>query len=203
VDLAIAATTFALVIPAELPDKTFISCLVLASRHRPLPVWVGAFSALVLQSGIAVVAGGLIALLPKLAVRSVVAALFLGGALYLLVTTEHGEQERGEQLASAEEHSLTEGRSSFWRVTAITFAVIVVAEFGDITQVLIANLAAHYRDRLAVFSGAAAGFALASVFGVLAGRTITRWVPLAIVRRLSGLALFGFGIYTVVSLTTS
>jgi putative Ca2+/H+ antiporter (TMEM165/GDT1 family) len=35
VDLAVAATTFALVIPAELPDKTFISCLVLASRHRP------------------------------------------------------------------------------------------------------------------------------------------------------------------------
>ena len=60
-DLAIAATTFALVIPAELPHKTFISCLVLASRHRPLPVWVGAFSALVLQSGVAVVAGGLIA----------------------------------------------------------------------------------------------------------------------------------------------
>jgi hypothetical protein len=37
VDLAIAATTFALVIPAELPDKTFISCLVLASRHRAPP----------------------------------------------------------------------------------------------------------------------------------------------------------------------
>lgn len=202
-NLAIATTTFALVIPAELPDKTFISCLVLSSRHRPLPVWVGAVSALVLQAGLAVVAGGLLTLLPRLAVRSVVAALFLGGAAYLLATTERAERKRGELLASGEEQSLADGRSSFWRVTAITFAVIVVAEFGDITQVLIANLAAHYRDRLAVFSGAAAGFALASVFGVLAGRTITRWVPLAIVRRLSGLALFGFGIYTVVSLTTS
>ncbi|MGD0875052.1 MAG: TMEM165/GDT1 family protein [Acidimicrobiales bacterium] len=202
-DLAIAATTFALVIPAELPDKTFISCLVLSSRHRALPVWVGAFSALVLQSGIAVVAGGLLALLPKLAVRSVVAALFLGGALYLLLTTERGEQERAEQLASGEERSLAEGQASFWRVTAITFSVVAVAEFGDITQVLIANLSAHYRDRLAVFSGAAVAFALVSVVGVLAGRTITRWVPLTVVRRISGLALFGFGIYSVVSLATS
>jgi putative Ca2+/H+ antiporter (TMEM165/GDT1 family) len=202
VNLAIATTTFALVIPAELPDKTFISCLVLSSRHRPLPVWVGAVSALVLQAGLAVVAGGLLTLLPRLAVRSVVAALFLGGAAYLLATTERAERKRGELLASGEEQSLADGRSSFWRVTAITFTVVAVAEFGDITQVLIANLTAHYRDGSAVFTGAAAAFALVSVVGVLAGRTITRWVPLAAVRRLSGLALLGFGIYSIVSLAT-
>jgi len=70
-------------------------------------------------------------------------------------------------------------------------------------KVLIANLAAHYRDRPAVFAGAAVGFALVSVCGVLAGRMITRWVPLAVVRRVSGVALLGFGIYSSVSLETS
>jgi len=159
VNLAMAATTFALVIPAELPDKTFVACLVLSSRHRPVPVWCGAVAALVLQAGIVVVAGGLIALLPKPAVQSVVTALFLGGAVYLLATTEHAEQERGELLASGEDRSLAAG-SSFWRVAAVTFGVVAIAEFGDITQVLIANLAAHYRDRAAVFAGATAGFAL-------------------------------------------
>ncbi len=143
------------------------------------------------------VAGGLIALLPKLAVRSVVSALFLGGAI---VTKEPAEQARGEVLASRENESLRAGPASFWRVTAITFGVVAVAEFGDITQVLIANLAAHCRDKTAVFEGAAAGFALVSVVGVLAGRTITRFVPLAVVRRLSGLALLGFAIYSLVSL---
>ncbi len=201
-NLAVAATTFALVIPAELPDKTFISCLVLSSRHRPLPVWIGAASALVVQAGIAVVAGGLLALLPKLAVRSVVTALFLAGAIYLLAVTEHAEQERGERLASDEDRALTRPES-FWRVTAITFGVVALAEFGDITQVLIANLTAHYRDGPAVFTGAALGFALVSVAGVLAGRTITRLVPMAVVRRLSGLALLGFGIYSAVTLATS
>ena len=201
-NLAVAATTFTLVIPAELPDKTFVACLVLSSRHRPVPVWCGAVAALVLQAGIAVLAGGLIALLPKPAVQSVVTALFLGGAVYLLATTEHAEQERGELLASGEDRSLATG-SSFWRVAAVTFGVVAIAEFGDVTQVLIANLAAHYRDRAAVFAGAAAGFALVTVAGVLAGRTITRWVPLTVVRRVSGLALLGFGIYTIVSLATS
>jgi len=203
VNLAVAATTFALVIPAELPDKTFISCLVLSSRHRALPVWSGAVSALVLQAGIAVVAGGLLALLPKEAVRSVVAVLFLGGAVYLLATSERAEKERADLLAEREDKSLEGASPSFWRVAAITFGVVAVAEFGDITQVLIANLEAHYRDKLSVFAGAAAGFALVSVVGVMAGRTITRWVPLGVVRRLSGLALMGFGIYSLVSLATS
>jgi putative Ca2+/H+ antiporter (TMEM165/GDT1 family) len=203
VDLAVAATTFALVIPAELPDKTFISCLVLSARHRPAPVWVGAVCALVLQGAIAVAAGRALALLPKLAVRSVVAALFLGGAAYLLLSSAHAEKTRGELLASGEETVLATGPASFWRVAVITFGVVAVAEFGDITQVLIANLAAHYHDRVAVFSGAAAGFAAVSVVGVLAGRTITRFVPLSVVRRLSGAALLGFAIYSVVSLATS
>jgi putative Ca2+/H+ antiporter (TMEM165/GDT1 family) len=202
VDPAIAATTFALVIPAELPDKTFISCLVLSSRHRALPVWVGAASALIMQAGIAVVAGGLLALLPKSAVKGIVAALFIGGAIYLLATTERAEKQRAEMLASEEEESLGAKSPSFWRIAAITFAVVAVAEFGDITQVLIANLSAHYRDRWAVFSGAAVAFALVSVFGVLAGRTITRWVPLSAVRRLSGIALLGFGIYSIVTIAT-
>jgi Ca2+/H+ antiporter, TMEM165/GDT1 family len=203
VDLAVAVTTFALVIPAELPDKTFISCLVLSSRHRPLPVWVGAVCALVLQAGLAVVAGGLLALLPKVAVRSVVTALFMGGAAYLLFTTERAERERGEILASGEEEALAAGRANFWRVSALTFGVVALAEFGDITQVLIANLAAHYRDPTAVFFGAAVAFALVSVAGVLAGRIITRWVPLGVLRRVSGFALLGFGIYSSVSLATS
>jgi putative Ca2+/H+ antiporter (TMEM165/GDT1 family) len=202
VDLAVAATTFALVIPAELPDKTFISCLVLSSRNPGLPVWIGAVLALVLQAGLAVVAGGLLALLPKLVVKSVVAALFLAGAVYLAVTTERLEHQRGETLAAGEEQSLARGRSSFWRVTAIAFGVVAIAEFGDITQVLIANLSAHYRDRPAVFIGAAVAFALVSVVGVVAGRTITRWVPLAVVRRLSAPALLGFGIYSTVSVAT-
>lgn len=175
---------------------------MLSSRHRPLPVWVGAVVALVLQAAIAVVAGGLLSLLPKLALRLVVAALFMGGAVYLLVTTEHAEQERGELLASGEDRSLAKGRASFWRVSAVTFGVVALAEFGDITQVLIANLAARYRDREAVFLGAAGGFVVVSLCGVLLGRTITRFVPLSVVRRLSGLALLGLGVYSIVSLAT-
>jgi putative Ca2+/H+ antiporter (TMEM165/GDT1 family) len=218
-DLAIVATTLLFIIPAELPDKTFVSCVVLSSRYRPFYVWVGAASGLVVQAGIAVVAGGLLTLLPHKAVQSVVAVLFFLGAAYLWFVPEKREEEEGEQLAELDEQ-LVEGAISpavdrpaggaavrapavsppAWRVIASTFGIIVLAEFGDITQILIANLTAHYHDPLSVFVGAALGFCIVAVIGVLAGSILTRKVPLSLVRKFSALALAGFGIYTVVTL---
>jgi putative Ca2+/H+ antiporter (TMEM165/GDT1 family) len=195
VNFVIAATTMALVIPAELPDKTFISSVLLASRNRPLPVWLGTALALTLQAAIAVVAGRFIELLPHTAVRAIVAALFIGGAAFLIFVPERAEEEEGERLAGKE----PEAKRS-WRVFLTTFTIITLAEFGDITQVLILNLTARYKAPWSVFAGATVGFWLVAGAGVLAGRTITRRVPLSVVRRLSGLALLGFGIWSIVGL---
>jgi putative Ca2+/H+ antiporter (TMEM165/GDT1 family) len=195
VNFAIAATTLALVIPAELPDKTFISCVVLASRNRAMPVWIGGGLALTLQALIAVVAGRLLTLLPHKTVSIVVAALFIAGAAYLIFVPEKAEEDKGEQIAG-------EARipSSDLRVLLTTFTILVLAEFGDITQILIANLTAHYRDPGAVFVGATVGFWIVSGLGVLSGRTITRVVPLSLLRKLSGIVLLGFGVWTIVGL---
>lgn len=194
-NLALAATTTVLVIPAELPDKTFISCIVLASRNKALPVWIGGALALTVQALLAVVAGGLLALLPHTTVKIVVAVLFMAGAAYLIFVPEEAEQEKGERLG---DHAVAV--ASDWRVFFTTFTIVALAEFGDITQILIANLTARYRDPVAVFLGATVGFWIVSGLGVLAGRTITRVVPLSIVRRLSGCLLLGFGVWTIVSI---
>src|SRR5487761_2568515 len=110
-NIALAAATFALVIPAELPDKTFISAIILSSRHRPLPVWIGASSALVLQALIAVILGRLLALLPHRTVEGVVAALFLGGAAYLLFIPEKAALQQGSELADREERLAGQGEA--------------------------------------------------------------------------------------------
>jgi Ca2+/H+ antiporter, TMEM165/GDT1 family len=193
-NLALAATTFALVIPAELPDKTFISCVLLSSRNRPVPVWVGAALALNVQAVLAVALGRLLLLLPHRTVEIVVAVLFIGGAIYLIFVPERSQEEKAGRMGDRE------APNSVWRVLATTFSIIFLAEFGDITQVLIANLSARYRDPVSVFVGAAVAFWVVSAVGVLAGRTIVRVVPLEWVRRISGLALLGLGVYTIVSL---
>ncbi|MDA8292177.1 MAG: TMEM165/GDT1 family protein [Actinomycetota bacterium] len=84
-------------------------------------------------------------------------------------------------------------------MAATTFVVVALAELGDLTQVLIANLSARYRDPLSVFVGSAAALVAVSALGVAAGRTVVRVVPLSLVRRLSGLVLLGFGVASAVA----
>jgi Ca2+/H+ antiporter, TMEM165/GDT1 family len=210
-NLGYAAATFALVIPAELPDKTFISAVILSSRHRAAPVWLGVASGLVVQAAIAVLAGRLLALLPHRTVTAVTGALFLLGALYLIFSTEKVDEDQGVELAAVEESvivgdeatgaavsSPAVAQSSFLKVAATSFAIVLVAEFGDLTQILIANLSARYRDPTGVFVGASLAFIVVSGAGVAAGRTLLRVVPLALIRKLSGLALLALGIWSVV-----
>ncbi len=196
-NFAVAATTFALVIPAELPDKTFVSSVILASRNRPMPVWLGTALALTVQAGVAAAAGRLIELLPRTTVQAVVAGLFVTGAAFLIFLPERAEAEKGERLAAAEEEDVVKRH---WRVFLATFTIVALAEFGDITQILIANLTARFKDPLSVFAGASVGFWIVAGAGVLAGKTITRYVPLGVVRRASGVILLGFGIWSLAGL---
>jgi Ca2+/H+ antiporter, TMEM165/GDT1 family len=194
--------TMGIIIPAELPDKTFIASVVLSSRHRPLPVWIGAATGLILQALIGVVAGRLLALAPHRVVQIIVAVAFLGGAAYLLLGKEKTAEGEGAAIAEREEGELdgetiavTAGPSSV-RIALTTFAVVTAAEFGDLTQVVVANLTARTKDPVSVFVGAAIGFILISGGAVLAGRTITRFIPLTLVRKISGVIILGLGIWS-------
>jgi len=192
--LTTAAVTFGLIFVAELPDKTMIATIVLSSRHRPLPVFVGASTAMVVNAAIAVAAGRLLELLPHRAVDAVVAGLFAAGAVYLLVTREETAQREGEAEA--------EKAASARRIALTTLAIIVVAETGDITQLLTANLVARYHDILSVFAGSAMALVAVMGLGVAGGRVLLRVLPLATIRRVAGVALIGFAAYSAVSAAT-
>src|SRR5712671_3543589 len=92
--LAVLLTAFALVFPAELPDKTALASLVLATRYRALPVWLGGAAAFAVQCAIAVTAGSFIALLPHRLVVGVAALLFATGAVLAVRHEEPDEEVR-------------------------------------------------------------------------------------------------------------
>ncbi|MDA8287311.1 MAG: TMEM165/GDT1 family protein [Actinomycetota bacterium] len=196
-NLGLAATTFALVLPAELPDKTFIATIVMSSRQRPLPVWIGTAAGLVLQAAIAVAAGRLLALLPHRTVEGIVAGLFLLGGAYLLLIPQKKEEEGAKAIGIKEEARMGEPPVRSLKVALTAFSVVALAEFGDLTQVIVANFTARTKDPLSVFVGAAVAFIVISGVGVLAGRTLVRYVPLSLIRRLSGLLLCGLGVYSI------
>jgi putative Ca2+/H+ antiporter (TMEM165/GDT1 family) len=194
VSLSIVAVTFGVVFLAELPDKTMIASILLASRHRPLPVWVGSASAMVVNSAVAVAAGRLLALAPHRVVDAVVAVILAGTAVYLLVGREATQEREGEKYA---------GRlRSDRRVALSAFAIVVLAELGDVTQLLTANLAAHYRDPWSVFVGATVALVSVTSIGVFTGRRLVRVLPLATIRKAAGAVLGGFAVYAAVKAAT-
>lgn len=170
--LAIIAAVYPLVFLGELPDKTMFASLVLASRGRPLSVWIGAATAFVVHVVIAVAIGvALFHLLPHRVVDGVVAALFAAGAVYAWMIRNQTEEEHGDiQASSPLKTVLTAG------------VVIFIAEWGDLTQVLTANLAARYHSPLSV--GIAAVLALWSVaaLAVVGGQGLLRIVSIKVAR---------------------
>jgi putative Ca2+/H+ antiporter (TMEM165/GDT1 family) len=186
VSLAVALTVFALIFPAELPDKTFVATLVLSTRFAPVPVFVGVASAFAVQTSVAVVAGGLVSLLPERPVHAVTAGLFAVGAVLLL---RAGDVAAEEEREVSEEIATAPARPSFRRAATISFAVLFAAEWGDLSQLLTASFAARYGDAVAVFVGALTALWIVAALAVLGGRAMLRRVPVLWIRRLAA-ALF-------------
>jgi len=199
-NLGVTATTFALIFPVELPDKTFVASLVLATRYRPALVWVGVSLAFLVQCVVAVTAGGLLSLLPGVVVAGAAALLFLVGAVILW----GGAVRADEEEAAAElEFAAAAGRDVRGvRVVATSFGVLFLAEWGDLSQLLTAGLAARYEDPVSVFTGSWLALVTVAGLAVLLGRTMLRFVRLGTVRRVGAavcLLLAGLATYDLVS----
>ena len=186
-------TVFVLVFLAELPDKTALASLVLGTRYRPVYVFTGAASAFVVHVCLAIAAGSLLTLLPHRALEGVVAALFLIGAI-LMLRGRHEEEE--------EDLDIKEGTEpTFFRVSSTAFLVILVAEFGDLTQILTANLAAKYHDPISVGIGAVLGLWAVAGLAIVGGRGLLKVVPLTVITRIAAvimLVLAGISIFNAV-----
>jgi len=194
VHLGLILGVFAVIFLAELPDKTMIATLIMGSRSRPLLVWIGVTAAFGVHAALAVVAGRLIALLPHTLVEAITALLFAGGAAYLLLVSEEEEVIEGVEEVAEAPRGL--------KPIATAFVVIFIGEFGDLTQILTVNLAAKYHQPLAVFIGAFAALAAVGAIGAFGGRALSRFIPLGVIRKIGGVLLAGFAIYSLVVLFT-
>lgn len=184
-DLAVVALAFATIFVVELPDKTFIATLVLSTKFRPLYVWLGVGLAFAVQTGIAVALGGVAGLLPDALVRGVALALFLLGAVLLLrearahgrTGTDDAADDPGDEGA---EYAARAGDATGVRAIGASFLVLFAAEWGDLSQLLTLSLVARTEEPAAVFAGAWGALLAVSGLAVVVGRTLLRWVPIAV-----------------------
>ncbi len=184
-NFAIVAAVFPIIFVGELPDKTMFASLILATRGRPRWVWVGAAGAFAVHVVIATTIGvGLFNLLPHRVVEAVVAAMFAVGALFAWREAGHEAEEVAKEEAAGH------------RVVTTAFIVIFLAEWGDLTQILTANLAAHYHAPLSVGIGAILALWAVAGIAVAGGQTVLRWVNVAVIRRVTAVILLILAAYT-------
>ncbi len=182
--LALAATAFLLIFPVELPDKTFIATLVLATKYRPLPVWIGVSLAFAVQTVLAVSLGGVLGRLPEQPVHLAVGLLFLIGGILLLRSATRARADTAE--AAADVHAKTTAQARGWSAVGPSFLVLFAAEWGDLSQLLTASLAARHQDPVSVGIGAFLALATVSALGAALGGQLLKRLPLATIRRIGG-----------------
>ncbi|MFB6439787.1 TMEM165/GDT1 family protein [Streptomyces sp. NPDC056411] len=170
----VAAVVFGVIFLAELPDKTALAGLMLGTRYRASYVFVGVAAAFLVHVGLAIAAGSVLTLLPHRVVQGVVGVLFLVGAAVLLLKKEEEEEEVKKP-----------ADQSFWKVAGAGFTMILVAEFGDLTQIMTANLAARYDDPVSVGVGAVLALWAVAGLGILGGRTLMKYVPLKLITKIA------------------
>ncbi|MFI9258353.1 TMEM165/GDT1 family protein [Streptomyces sioyaensis] len=187
----IAAVVFGVVFLAELPDKTALAGLMLGTRYRASYVFAGVAAAFLVHVALAIAAGSVLTLLPHRWVQGVVGVLFLAGAAVLLFRQGDDEEEVKKP-----------ADQSFWKVSGAGFMMILVAEFGDLTQIMTANLAARYDAPLSVGVGAVLALWSVAALGILGGRTLMKYVPLRLITKVAAcvmLVLAGLSLYEAIA----
>ncbi|MEU0228348.1 TMEM165/GDT1 family protein [Streptomyces sp. NPDC006284] len=186
ISLTVTAVVFGVVFLAELPDKTALAGLVLGTRYRASYVFAGVAAAFLVHVVLAVAAGSVLTLLPQQIVHAVTGVLFLGGAAVLLMRKD----DEDEEIRKPEDQS-------FWKVSGAGFMLILVAEFGDLTQIMTANLAARYDDPLSVGLGAVLALWAVAGLGIVGGKALMKRVPLALITKIAALLMLGLGLWSL------
>jgi putative Ca2+/H+ antiporter (TMEM165/GDT1 family) len=168
--LGVGFTVFTVIFLLELPDKTALAALLLATRHRPLPIFLGAAAAFVVQSAVAVLAGSLFSLLPREPIR-------IGAGLLFLVMAALLVRRNLRKVEADEEQSVEHEEARHRRPFVTAFTVVFIAEWGDLTQLATAALQARYQQPLAVFVAATLALWAVSAIAVLLGNRLGAWIP--------------------------
>lgn len=181
------ASTFALIFLAELPDKTALATLIMASRGRPFAIFTGAALAFVIQTIIAVLFGSLFGAFPQKWVHLAAGILFIAFAVMAW---------RGRKDDDEENERLGKGASAaFWRSAWNAFVVIFIAEWGDLTQLASASLVARYHAPGTIFISSILALWSATGIAVIAGHTLKKAINPEIIEKVGAVVFAGVGVY--------
>lgn len=185
-------STFGIIFVAELPDKTALASLILATHLPPRQVVAGAWLAFLVQTLVAVFAGSVLHLFPVQPVRVAAGIGFLVFAALAL-------RRDMEKSVKQEQRDVEQGRGRRTPPWLGSFLVIFAAEWGDLTQLATAGLVAHTARPLEVGVGALAALWVVTVIAATTGRQVSRYLGAALLNRVSAALFAAIGLFILAS----
>jgi putative Ca2+/H+ antiporter (TMEM165/GDT1 family) len=187
--LSLMISTFCIVFVAELPDKTALAALILSTKYRARDVIIGAWLAFLVQTIVAVVAGGFLTLLPAEPIRIASGLGFLAFAALAL--------KRNEKADEKEEAATVEQADSTRPVWLISFLVIFAAEWGDLTQLATAAIVARNGQPLSVGIGAVLALWAVTVVAAYSGSRLGKALKPRLLNMISAALFAAIGLFIV------
>ncbi|TVQ93463.1 MAG: TMEM165/GDT1 family protein [Chromatiaceae bacterium] len=183
----VIASSFALLLAAEMGDKSQFIAMTLACRYRALPVIIGVFSAFALLNLLAVAVGAAL-------LRWIPQGLILvtaGGLFLVFAYRAWGD--------AAEADTAIDLAPAFARGALLaSFSLILLAELGDKTQLAMIGLAASTGAPVAVFIGGTLGLWTVSLLGITIGARVLRRLPAHLPHRIAALLFLIFGLLALI-----
>lgn len=172
-------TSAAMVVLAEMGDKTQLLAMAFATRYPWQTVMWGVFAATILNHLFAVVVGSyLTQVVPLSYIQIAAAASFVVFGLWTI---------RGDTLDGEDKKT---GRSPFWTVAIAFF----FAEMGDKTQLATVALAAQFSSIIPVWLGTTTGMLIADGIGIIFGIVMGKKIPERAVKWVAALIFIAFGL---------
>jgi putative Ca2+/H+ antiporter (TMEM165/GDT1 family) len=205
---------------ATFGDKGQLVVVMLASRYDPKRVFLGATAAFGLWSALEVAFGAWITrVLPGDVMTVLTGSLFVLFGVWTLVELLRRHSDRRTQGPDAGQ-SRTDGSGAnlldsyalpvrlqqlgAHGPVVTSFLFIMVAEFGDKTQLLTINLAATFPESpVAVFVGVMAALALRTGVDAVIGGQVRRYLPARLIQLAAAVVFIAFGlaVFGVISST--
>jgi putative Ca2+/H+ antiporter (TMEM165/GDT1 family) len=181
-EFSVAAFTasLALIILAEMGDKTQFIAMSFATKYNPYKVLFAVFLATIANFAIMVVIGQLLTTVVPIDLISLAASVsFIGFGLWTLRPEKPKDEKQ---------------KASKFGVVGTVGVAFFIAEFGDKTQLAAVSLAAEYHSALAVLLGATLGMVVADGIGILVGVVLGKHIPEKIIKRVSAAIFIVFGL---------
>ncbi|MGE5592981.1 MAG: TMEM165/GDT1 family protein [Betaproteobacteria bacterium] len=85
-----------------------------------------------------------------------------------------------------------------WKLFALTFTTLFLAEMGDKTQLAVFTLVAQHRLVIPVFLGASLALSSVSLIGALFGGVVSKFLPTEYIQIAAGILFIGMGVFILV-----